>query len=293
MYATFSGPPGREAMRWAAVLACGQGAVLSHWTAAEIWGLPDAARQAEADEPIHVTIPSGRYIIAPAGVALHYSSRLGSSRHPAKSPPCTRVEDTVVDLTQSTPGIDAAISVITGAVRQRLTTYEKLLESFTARKKLRWREELTMACALAGQGVHSLLEHRFLTRVERPHGLPPMQRQARWEHSGRSVFVDALNQDHRLRVELDGRAGHTDQGAFRDMWRDNAAALAGDTTLRFGWDDVTSRPCETAALLAKIYIDRGHHQQLTTCGPACTALPTLRRLLTTRNLADPSGSRAP
>ncbi len=36
VYATFSGELGREAKLWAAVLACGPGAILSHQTAAEV-----------------------------------------------------------------------------------------------------------------------------------------------------------------------------------------------------------------------------------------------------------------
>src|SRR6201999_2129064 len=39
IYATGSGPPSRKALLWAALLWAGSGAVLSHETAAELWGL--------------------------------------------------------------------------------------------------------------------------------------------------------------------------------------------------------------------------------------------------------------
>jgi hypothetical protein len=42
VYATFSGEPPRTAVLWAAVLRAGPGAVLSHQTAAELYGLADA-----------------------------------------------------------------------------------------------------------------------------------------------------------------------------------------------------------------------------------------------------------
>lgn len=144
VYATFTGRPDRGARLWAALLACGCGAVLSHRTAAELWGLHDVMAGPgpepdgpEVDRPIHVTIPSGRRIQVPAGVVLYHSSRLATSRHPTRRPPCTRIEDTVVDLTQCAPTLDTAISTIMEAVRRRLTTHQRLLAAFDARKKLR------------------------------------------------------------------------------------------------------------------------------------------------------------
>src|SRR5690348_1788143 len=46
VYATFSGPPPRQAWLWAAVLRAGPGAVLSHLTAAELHGLLDTPAEA-------------------------------------------------------------------------------------------------------------------------------------------------------------------------------------------------------------------------------------------------------
>ena len=41
VYAVFSGPPGRSTILWGAVLRAGPGAMLSHYTAAEVSGLSD------------------------------------------------------------------------------------------------------------------------------------------------------------------------------------------------------------------------------------------------------------
>ncbi|HEY6311195.1 MAG TPA: type IV toxin-antitoxin system AbiEi family antitoxin domain-containing protein, partial [Streptosporangiaceae bacterium] len=60
VYATFTGPPPRETWLWAAVLRAGNGAVLSHQTAAELHGLIDAPA-----ESIFVTVPSTRRITTP------------------------------------------------------------------------------------------------------------------------------------------------------------------------------------------------------------------------------------
>jgi hypothetical protein len=49
-----------------------------------------------------------------------------------------------------------------------------------------------------------------------------------------------------LLVELDGRDGHDGVDRFRDMRRDNLHALLNELTLRFGWFDVSGRPCPVA-----------------------------------------------
>jgi hypothetical protein len=94
VFATFSGPVPRDALLWGA----GYRAVLSHHTAAELWKLSD-----ERLEPIHVSVPRETGMRDIPGVAVHYSSRLPEARHPARLPPQTRLEDTVLDLVEPDP----------------------------------------------------------------------------------------------------------------------------------------------------------------------------------------------
>ena len=56
VYATFTGPLTREARLWAALRRVGDGAMLSHETAAEVHGLIDRP----ANKKIHVTVPAPR-----------------------------------------------------------------------------------------------------------------------------------------------------------------------------------------------------------------------------------------
>jgi very-short-patch-repair endonuclease len=81
---------------------------------------------------------------------------------------------------------------------------------------------------------------------------------------------DALYEEWQLLVELDGRLGHEGLGAFKDMQRDNAAAVRGEVTLRYGWFDVVSRPCEVARQIAKILRARGWLGSLRPCA-ACSS----------------------
>jgi hypothetical protein len=114
-----------------------------------------------------------------------------------------------------------------------------------------------------------MLELRYVQRVERAHGLPPGQRQGRW-HDGRMIrWTDVRYARYRTRAELDGRIGHDEDGAFRDMRRDNAGVVSGDDTLRYGWVDVEDRACETAGQLGTVLQHNGWRGKPRRCGPHC------------------------
>jgi very-short-patch-repair endonuclease len=72
-------------------------------------------------------------------------------------------------------------------------------------------------------------------------------------------------------VELDGRAGHADVGSqWRDMSRDNAAALQGKVTLRFGYQ-LVNEPCASAAQVGLALRGRGWVGSVLRCGSTCSA----------------------
>src|SRR5262249_54759715 len=113
VYATFSGEPARETVLWAALLRVRPDAVLSHHTAAERPGLTD-----EPSSMITIPVPASK---RPArvkipGVLVHRSDAILRTKHPVMLPPCTRVEDTVLDLIQIAPTFDDAYAWICRAV---------------------------------------------------------------------------------------------------------------------------------------------------------------------------------
>jgi hypothetical protein len=102
--------------------------------------------------------------------------------------------------------------------------------------------------------VAQAARHGFSPSAVAAHGLPPGLRQRR----AGATLQDVLYEGFPLVVELDGRLGHADaDGAWRDMARDNASALRSESTLRYGWDDVTGRPCEVARQIAGLLLARG------------------------------------
>jgi predicted transcriptional regulator of viral defense system len=263
VYATFSGPPGRETWLWAAVLRAGDGAVLSHQTAAELHGLIDSPA-----ETIHITIPATRRVVTP-GLVIRISNHIEEATQPNRDPPRTTVEETVLDLVELAETFDRACDWITKACGRRLTTEEKLRAALAMRKKMRWRAELDEILAAAGSGIHSVLEYRYLRDVERAHGLPRSRHQVRVVVDGKTVYRDAYYEEYHAAVELDGRFAHPDEERWRDSRRDNQAHARGVQTSRYGWREVYAHPCETALLQAQILRRRGWRGTPKPCSPGC------------------------
>lgn len=250
VYSTSSSELKRQSALWAAVLGAGPGAMLSHQTAAELWRLAD-----EPSSLIHVAVPSERRLTRRPGVVLHMSARAGQAVHPAASPPRTRVEETVIDLWETARTIDDSVGWVTRAIGRRRTTADRLRVAAGSRNKLRWRSQL--AELLDEDGVHSVLEFRYVRDVERAHGLPTATRQLRSRSGGRSLYRDEVYEQYQTVVELDGRLAHPGDTRWDDIRRDNAAATTGLATLRYGWAPVSRTPCLVAAEVDEVLGLRG------------------------------------
>jgi hypothetical protein len=267
VYAAFTGKVIRSSELWAAVLHAGVGAALSHDTAAELDGL----RKREC--AIHVTVPVERRVVPVSGLVIHRTDRIARTRHPAKMPPRTRVEETVLDLTQAARTFDEAFDWLCRGCGGRFTTPDRILEAMALRKKVRWRAELTAALAEVAGGVHSVLELQYVRHVERAHGLPSARRQVKVVRGQRSEYRDNLYDEYGVAVETDGSASHPVEARWSDIARDNAAAIDGVLTLRYGWFNVTTRPCYVAAQVAAVLNSRGWPGAPRRCGPTCSIAP--------------------
>jgi AbiEi antitoxin C-terminal domain len=250
VYATFTGPLPREARLWAALRRAGDGAMLSHETAAEVHGLIDRP----AGQTIHVTVPARRRPVQRGsirGVVIHRSAQSRPQLPITWKLPRTRVEDTVLDLTDAAPTFQAAYGWVSRAVSRRFTTTSMLRAALATRRRARYRNELAVALGESDDGVHSGLELRYARDVERAHGLPLAQRQARREIAGKVHYRDNWYADYRVCVELDGPSFHRDEQVWTDKRRDNLnLAEDGAETFRFGPVEVTELACESAAMVA-------------------------------------------
>ncbi len=149
------------------------------------------------------------------------------------------------------------------------TTPARLLGAVERRPKLPRRRFLLSVLADVAEGAYSVLERHYLTRVERPHGLPTARRQRRVSVGCGAGYRDVEYTGHRLVVELDGRLGHElTEDRWQDMGRDLHGTVAGDRTVRIGWRQVVDA-CRTAAAVGQLLRAQGWTGTLRSCGPSC------------------------
>jgi hypothetical protein len=266
VYTDVAGALDRTTELWAAVLYAGQDAVLSHETAAELHQLTGRPSQL-----IHVAVPAGRKVAAAAGLRVHRLARTYEPPDAHRDPPHTTIEDTVLDLVDTSATLADAIGWLTSAFGRQLTSEARLLSALSWRDRIRWRARVRDILACAESGDHSVLEYRYTRDVERPHGLPESDRQVPFRlPSGQTGRRDRVYTQYRVIVELDGRLAHPPEATQHDRKRDRAAIAAGYQPLRCGWSDVDVTPCVTAAEVGAILQGRGWQGTVSPCSPSCT-----------------------
>jgi hypothetical protein len=193
--------------------------------------------------------------------------------------PRTRVEDTVLDLIAVASTFDQAYAWIARAVSRKLVTVSGLRAALAVRHRVRWRSWLNEALEDASDGVHSSLERRYVRDVERAHGLPKSEHQARRPLGTKTHYRDNWYEAFRVVVEIDGPSYHQNEQVQLDKRRDNINLALDDVkTHRFGPVGVTERACETAALVAATLQRGGWQGSPHPCRrPGCTVNRTASR----------------
>jgi hypothetical protein len=214
--------------RWfAAVAAFGEGAALSHRSAAELWTLLQPAHG-----PVHVTVGGTGGRAKRGGLVIHHSSSLTSSDVSHRK----RIRVTVPART---------IADLRRAGREG-----------DLRRALRQAAYLGLEIGGEGEGARAAgksghdrgeLERRFL-RLCHKHGLPlphvnvPMG----------PYTVDFVWPEHNLAVETDDWRGHRGRQAFEDdRKRDAFLRLRGLEVLRFTWRQIEDDPQAVVAVLLR------------------------------------------
>jgi predicted transcriptional regulator of viral defense system len=213
--------------RWmAAALAYGQNALVSHRSAAALWGLLPPA-----DGRIDVTVDKGARRAGRAGVRLHRARLHPDDRSLRDAIPLTSPSRTLLDLADV-----ARSSTVRRAFEEaeRLRIFDlralrALLRRSRGRRGLRVLGELLAEGSDLPPTVRSELEREFRDLI-RSAGLPMPVANA----VVAGIEVDALWPGQRLVVELDGYDYHRPRAAFeRDRERDERLLLAGLRVVRF------------------------------------------------------------
>lgn len=224
---------------------------------------------AEAD-PIHVAVETSRRLEPVPGVRLHRVLGLEPKVRWNLSPPRVRPEEAALDLVDRAGSEIEVVAVLSRVIGARATTPGRLRAALGDRARLRRRRWVVRLLDDLELGVCSVLEHEYLVRVERAHGLPRSRKQASRHPDGRTEYRDAEYERFGLVVELDGRIGHDswdDAGADADRDLDDAAD--GHLAVRLRWHQVVGRPCRTAWRIGRILRRRGWPGQPRACGQDC------------------------
>jgi hypothetical protein len=212
VYAVGHLPVSPHAAAMAAVLACGPRAVLSHRSAAHLWGL------IRHHGPIEITAPSNHRHRA---VTLHRSRLRDHEITMHYGIPTTTPARTLTDLAH----------ILTPASLTRAVNDARL-------------RHLLSDGDLPAKPTHaptrSVLEDTFLAFLD-AHDLPRPEVNA----TVAGYEVDMLWRPQRLIAELDGRAYHADFEQDRD--RDAGLLTAGFRVIRITWDRLTNREPREAA----------------------------------------------
>jgi very-short-patch-repair endonuclease len=237
----------------AAVLACGDGTVVSHGTAAALLGLWD---RPPALIDVIARVESGRKI---EGIRRRYVPRPTQKETKVwDGIPCTGPSRTLVDLAGTVGEYSMRRAVERAAVCGVLDV--PAIDATLGRHRRRggrllravledWRPE---------QGprlLRSDLEAMLLPLIA-ARGLPAPLCNRKEMVAGRRLELDLLWPKQRLVVEGDGRAVHETPVAFeRDRRRDRYLTTAGYRVLRVTWKQLQREPEAIVAAIARLLRD--------------------------------------
>jgi very-short-patch-repair endonuclease len=247
--------PAQFTPEMAAVLACGDAAVLSHHSAAALYEI-----RPRAEGNPHVTV-AGRRARKREGIHVHRARTLEAThRHGI---PVTTPARTLLDLATVLPRRPFERAVEEAQLR-RLVTADTLRNTPTGHHGTKALHE---ALAHEPRLTRSEAEAELL-RLIRAAGLPIPLTNAR---VGR-YEVDFLWPDHGLVVEMDGFAYHSSRHAFeRDRLRDAELQAIGLRVVRVTWRQLAEPEALIARLAAALATARPP-----SFGPARTAVPGRR-----------------
>jgi hypothetical protein len=220
----------------AAVFACGPDAVLSHRSAAYLWGLID-----ESHAPIDVTAPNRRGR-SPAGVAAHRDGSLQPiDKTSLHGIPCTSLARTLLDYAGIAPEWEVRRAVSQAEVFRILdpAAMRSVLRRGRRRRGVARLRLIIDALHPETKRTRSDLERLFLAMCIHA-GLPQPEVNV-WldPPGGDPLQADFLWRDARLIVEADSREFHDTASAFEyDRKREQRFQAAAWRVSRCTWNQV-------------------------------------------------------
>jgi very-short-patch-repair endonuclease len=239
--------------RWmAAVLACGPAALLSHRSAARLWGL-----MSPASERVDVTRPDRR--VRRDGIVSHRALVPDDERSVADGISVTSPFRTVFDLAAvlDLRGLErASHEAEVRGLRDRVSL-PMLLERYPGRRGSRNLRALLEEPEPVGFTRNDFEEAPVA--VVDAHGLSRPRMNADLALRGRFFQIDALWERERVALELDSRSVHGTGKSFEsDRQRDRILVAEGWRTMHVTWRQLRDEPDEVVADL-RMALGQGRH----------------------------------
>jgi very-short-patch-repair endonuclease len=227
-----------EGLWLAAVFASGPGAVLSHRSAAALWGI-----RADEHGAVDVTAANrrGRH---PSGISAHRYSLPEGDWTTVRGIRCTTVERTLLDLAAVIPVWQLRKALAEAEVLRivDLSALRALIRRSRRRRGVARLRLILDELHPETRRTRSELERMFL-RMCRKGGLPTPEVNVALQVSGRRLKPDFLWRDEGLIVEADSRRFHDTDSAFQhDRRREQLLQLAGWRVSRCTWEQVEREP---------------------------------------------------
>jgi predicted transcriptional regulator of viral defense system len=225
----------REGWWMAAVLAAGPGAVLSHRSAAALWGL-----RGDPATRVEVSVPCKQR--SRPGITVHYAPLPADEVTDNDGIPTTTAARTLLDLAAILQPQELE-RTLEQAEANRLTDHtplDALLTRYPNRQGTKSLRAILHNGRHSANATRSELEDRFLALLD-AHGLPRPEINVWLPDAG--VEVDCLWRARRLIAELDSRKHHATTAAFeRDRARDRTLQAAGWRVIRITWRQLHDHP---------------------------------------------------
>lgn len=231
----------------ATTLWAGEHGVLSHRTAAALWGLnrfPHAGR-------VHITV--GVFLPAPRWVATHQSTLRKRDVVTHAGFRVTSVPRTLLDLAASEWAADVEAAA-DSALAKKVTSVAELrrfVNRHRGHRGIRLLRRLVEGYEGGNGPVESELESRVVELLDDA-GLPRPRRQQRLVVGGRRRRLDFYFPGTNVVLEADGYSSHASPASFEDdRMRANALAVRGYVVLHWTWQALRERPDALVAELAR------------------------------------------
>lgn len=236
---------------WVGVLHAGEGAVLTHLTAARRAGL-----RWTGGGPIDVLTPRGDAVLPLPGYFFHQTRRPYTTWvRPVAGPPRLPIEHAALLAAERDHNIRGGIGLLAACVQQQLTTADRFGRTIPLIRKLRHGKTFKFVLGDIAGGAQSFAELDVGRLCDEHRLTRPTRQVVRFDKQGKRRYLDCvwiLSDGRVVVLEVDGSFHAEVIAWWTDMKRERAVVVQGDTVLRCSSIELRLEPADIMGDLRRI-----------------------------------------